>query len=1199
MNSELTRTGRDQATRAVAQDEFRTPLIIEAGAGTGKTALLVARVAAWCVGAGWELRKGSDEGMEAVARKVIEGVTAITFTEAAAAEMATRIGETLNGLAMGESPVGWIPGALIRELGDDETAARAAALCGEVHRLKVTTIHAFCQRVLAAHPFEVDLHPRFEIDADQTMLEALVDEVVLEALRELDRSPQRALWEQLAVDGVGPAKVAEALLILVESGAHPRDLERDPFDAATTDALIAGFRSDLGVLLDVDRRRLAEVKSLKVAGRTIEVLTSVAQRLDAGGPESSSTDLADAAAMLASATRTKIREWSRFDFKKGELKCLGEDVEAMAAAAGRLLTWLESLKGLDPHAFGIARELLLHLFGEVERRRGVRGIATYGDLLSKTARLFDEHESICAAERRGMDQLLVDEFQDTDDVQCRIVRRLALEGPEGECPGLFVVGDPKQSIYSWRSADLAAYDAFVDEIEARGGEKHPLTNNFRSVKPILDEVERVVEPVMEREHGFQPAFEALDATGSNVTSPGFDHQPWSAVEHWICWCPDEDGVLEAKGQKRSEMTALEGWAIAADIRRLHDEAKVAFGDVAVLLRATTAQRDLLEAFRELDVPFEVAREREFFRQREIIEAAALVRAIIEPADALALLTVVRSDAVGVPDAALAPLWDAGLPSAAAALDGEDTTALDRIRRLVIQVAGPVGDEPGVELLPAWPQVLIEAMGSLAELRWSMREDPPDVFVERLRTLWLAEVSAGARHLGRFRQGRLDGFFTDLEATLSRGRDGTAELARFLRRSVGEGRESPSASEPDRESDAVHVMTIYGAKGLDFEHVYLAQIHKKTGSFGVPAAVLRRVGGVAELQLFGWPSPGFGAAEQRRQLQARAEQVRLLYVAMTRAKQRLVVSGGWNAPGREIDPLDADTMAALVARRGDPEVIGSLLERELDREADREPGVTWVIPALGEDPRSDGCDDLEQRSSKSFDPASPKIAAVDSSVIGEARRFAAERMQAKWSQAASDAAHRSRARRETEVDEEASSLQAPVRRGAAAAVGTSIHHLLETLDLGNDLTSQVEERQSAVIDDAVKDLDSDAAREATVRLEAMLDRLGESACMARLAELGPLVAARELEVFLKPTGDDGTSVISGAIDLVYTDPGDGRLVVADYKTDAVETESEIAERVERYRPQLETYARALKQALGLDHTPHTELWFLHPDRIVRF
>ena len=132
---------------------------------------------------------------------------------------------------MGVRPVGWIPGEVIAGLEDEEIAVRAQALCGEVHRLQVTTIHAFCQRVLTAHPFEAGLHPRFEIDADGDVLEALVDEVVLEALRNLEDSATRDAWEALAARGKGPVEVASALRSLVEAGARPTDLERDPFDA--------------------------------------------------------------------------------------------------------------------------------------------------------------------------------------------------------------------------------------------------------------------------------------------------------------------------------------------------------------------------------------------------------------------------------------------------------------------------------------------------------------------------------------------------------------------------------------------------------------------------------------------------------------------------------------------------------------------------------------------------------------------------------------------------------------------------------------------------------------------------------------------------------------------------------------------------------------------------------------------------------
>lgn len=1183
----------DQATRALAQNEFARPLIVEAGAGTGKTALLVARVAAWCVGAGWERHAFDADERSAVARRVIEGVVAITFTEAAAAEMATRIGAALTGLARGDQPIGWVAGGALAEIDAAEIAARASALGGEIHRLSVTTIHAYCQRVLAAHPFEANLHPQFEIDADKSVVENLVDEVVEEALRGLDDDPQREAWERLAARFVGPAMVADALRCLIDAGADAGDLRRDPFDRASAarftaeleGALADFFSAEAGLLVAVPRNRMTE--------DTRAALAVIAEKLDSLGSRAGFEVLQETLSWLEDKQFERLRSWSRGVFTTGEATALDDAADELTGPAARLVELAGSLINTDLDGFRAARELLAELMDEVERRRMARGIVTFSDLLSRTAELFENNDEICGAERRRIEQLLVDEFQDTDDVQCRIVDRLALHGGGEERPGLFIVGDPKQSIYAWRSADLAAYDEFKDRVLDSGGVLGPLTRNFRSVQPILDEVTRVVEPVMHREPGIQPSFEALEATDERRRSPGFEYLPWSAVEHWVCWHVNSDGVLWSSKQKTAEIVALEARAIAADVRRLHDEAGVRYGDVAVLLRATTAQGDLLEAFREAGVPFDVAREREYFHQREIIEAAALVRAILEPTDTLALLTVIRSDAVGVPDAALAPLWDAGFPAAAAVLGGAVDAEKFRLNGVISRALPMVEAAPGSEVVPGWPDALAGAMESLAELRRSMREDPPDLFVERLRSLWLAEVSAGARHLGRFRQARLDGFFADLERVLTRSSGTGAELGRFLRRAVEEGREAPTTSEPDRDADAVHVMTIYGAKGLDFEHVYLAQIHKRTGGFGTAAAVVRRLDDRAELSLFGWSSPAFVRAEQLRDRQTRAERVRLLYVAMTRAKQRLVVSGGWAEPGELVEAIEADTLAKLIAHRADPEHLVNLIERGVDREAGGDPCVSWYLPALAGDLRAPM--GVREAAATTADRV---VVARDAKVIAEAREAAVRRMRSGWTEAASGAAHRLSRRLETEIDGENPTEARSSRPGVAATVGTAIHHLLEGLDLSEDLEAQVSERAEAVIAGAVSELDRVAAGEATLRLEKLLGGMCRGGILERLAGLAPVIVARELPVFLRPEEDDGTSVISGAVDLVYRDPGDGRLVIADYKTDRVESEAEIAGRVERYRPQLETYARAVEEALALGYRPRAELWFLEVDRIVR-
>jgi ATP-dependent exoDNAse (exonuclease V) beta subunit len=159
-------------------------------------------------------------------------------------------------------------------------------------------------------------------------------------------------------------------------------------------------------------------------------------------------------------------------------------------------------------------------------------------------------------------------------------------------------------------------------------------------------------------------------------------------------------------------------------------------------------------------------------------------------------------------------------------------------------------------------------------------------------------------------------------------------------------------------------------------------------------------------------------------------------------------------------------------------------------------------------------------------------------------------------------------------------------------------MLETLVLDRDLDDQIETARARLTEDVASELGPDELSRAVDRLGGLLDVISTGRCLARLAELAPSVVARELDVVARPPTDDGTSVVSGAVDLVYTDPEDGRLVIADYKTDTVGTEAEIAERCGRYQPQLETYGRALEKALGLDHPPHLELWFLSVDRVVR-
>ena len=1179
----------DERSRRLAQSEFDHPVVVVAGAGTGKTALLVARVAAWCVGPGWERHAEDGIDRQAAARRVIERVVAITFTEAAAAEMARKIGEAFLDLAADRTPVGWDPEPGVVAADAGEIARRGRALSEESHRLVVSTIHAFCQRLLATYPLEAGLHPRFEVDADGSRIEKLAEEAVEEALRGLAEDPTGESWERLAVEGVSPDQLVEALVQLIEAGAAPGLFGDDPFSdsevvAGRLRSAVADFRTAVGDRLDGLK---AEVIAL-----TRDVATQLEVVAADGATVPSMEELTAAAAAVDPRVVARLKDWSRLKFNKTERKRLDDAVHQVAAASGRLAAVLEPLMEPRRDQLAAARAVVGPLLETVEKRRIAMGLVTFSDLLRRAEALLATSPGVRREVVAGIDHLLVDEFQDTDDVQCRLVEWLALSGDPATRPSLFIVGDPKQSIYAWRSADLAAYDAFVERVVAAGGVTVDLVRNFRSVTPILDEVERLVAPVMREEQGIQPAFQRLEATDERRDVAGIDRDGWKTVEHWVAWPMGEDGVGPEKGNSDRVTTALEAGALAADIRRLHDEGAIErWGDVAVLLRVTTSQEELLAAFREAGIPYEVARERDYYRQREVVEVAALIRSVLEPTDALALLTVVRSDVVGVPDAALAPLWDAGFPNRMARLTGPGSAAADAVRTCIetARAATPTG-LPGSDELPEWGTSLQAAVEIMAELRRSVREDPPDVFVEKVRTLWLAEVTAAARYLGAFRRARVDRFLTDLEETLLSGEGGDAELARFLRLAVEQGKESRVPVPPDLETDAVHVMTIHRAKGLDFEHVYVAQIHKGgRGGGNRDVATVRSIDEHPEYRLFGWPTPGFQAAEWEQEQKTRAELVRLLYVATTRARKRLVISGGWIDAGKEVPPEGARDFANLLGRRLEPEAVALQKAAATVRQEDAAPHVLRVMPVYGDPPQpaatgSDGSSEFSL----------PEAALLRAAKLTDARRAAAERMAHPVFRSASAEAH-DRLRR-AEAEEAPTAGEGASDRGLAMALGTAVHEMLETLDLASALAPQVARHRAHIVAELESMFDGDDAGR---RADGLLASIAEGTCLARLEEIAGKVVARELPVMLwsEEPGGPG-AVVSGIVDLVYRDPDDGRVVVADYKTDHLEGEGDLAERTALYEPQVRIYAEALLDALDLDHEPHVELWFLAVDRIAR-
>jgi ATP-dependent helicase/nuclease subunit A len=1178
----------DADARRLAQTCFDRPLLLEAGAGTGKTAALVTRAVVWAVGPGWELAR-RDRGEAEAAAAALAGVVAITFTEAAAAEMATRIARDLATLAAGETPAAYFGEAPLPP--PDVRAARARALIGALDHLTVRTIHAFCRRLLAAHPLEAGLHPELEIDADAVRADAIARDVIEARLAWASGVGLDADLAALADAGIGPKALHAALTKLLEEGAREDDLAEELLGPRVASELAAELAALANAILAIEGRRL-EGSAAKKGAATCARLRLLAQSV-AARPAGSHTlaDLEALALPSLDVALATLGKWAKGDLGKAERECFGERGGEIAAAARALREGLQHLQRIDAAALSAARRVIQALLAECARRMRAAGVATFGALLRDAHRLLTERADVAALVRGEIRQLLVDEFQDTDALQCELIEALAFG--EGARPALFLVGDPKQSIYGWRNADLAAYQGMRDRVVEQGGRVAELVVNRRSLPAVLDEVDRLIAPVMVEARGLQAAHRPLEPHPERVAraAPG---EP--AVEHWLSFARAPDGQIAAKNPV-GRANRLEAAALARDLLRLRARGEQ-LGGVGVLLRTTSGFEPVLSALRRAGIPFVVERETKHGERRELVEARAFLRCVLDPHDQLALVAALRAPAVGLPDAALVPLWQRGFPRLVAELDGADPVRLAALRDVVHAAAEAMPRVPGAEWLAGFEAAALAFLRGLAELRQCFASASPERFVERLREVWLLEAAEAARFLGAHRVASVDRLLRDLVAALEDADGSAASLLSALRRSGTIAREHEEGRPRALAGDAVQVMTIHRAKGLEFEHVYLLQGHREDPLRGAPEKETRihRGRGRRAFELLDMPSPGAWRAGAEQRVVEKCERVRLLYVAATRARERLVISWSRKA-GAAPEPDAARSFADLLTSRGDPHRKANEAIRAggpiLDAHGVRWRALDWEAAAPL--PRA-------LSAARAVDAARVER---DDRALARARAAAAASESLAWHATASELAHAAQDEREPALAREDEGAEEPTlaldrepasrERRVAMAAGTAVHAALERADFAHEASALAAhgEREIARTLAALQPADERAAAERRAR--AIWLGVCAGPLLARLRALGPRILARELPVLLDPRElppGDGAPVgfVSGAIDLLYQNER-GEVVVADYKTDDASDAEELREKAAHYAPQGAAYTRAVQRALGLDAKPRFELWFL--------
>ncbi|MGE0022552.1 MAG: double-strand break repair helicase AddA, partial [Hyphomicrobium sp.] len=886
IETELTRTKRRQAEAA----DPTASVWVSANAGTGKTHVLTMRV----------LRL-------LLAGTPPERILCLTYTKAAAAEMSKRVFDSLSRWVMLPEP------NLERTLLDflrREPAAAEVALARTLFTratetpggLSVQTIHAFAERLLQRFPLEAGVTPGFAILDEETskkLMREAIDDVVGRAARDRASPLGRALEAAIryAADDRFDDILADALR------------QRDWLEAASAmglDTVESLLRRHFGVRDGITRAAIgAEAATLLSPHDLMHV-----RDLLLGGTKSDADLAGKISAVLAAATdraRTEALAIALLT-KEGEprkklvAKARGEtnpEVEpVLARAQARFLAlWAEQQGATLVEATMALTRLAAAVEARYADAKVRRAALDFDDLIARTKALLADRGSaewVLFKLDNGLDHILVDESQDTSPSQWRVVEALANEffagtgAREDVVRTLFAVGDEKQSIYSFQGAAPEMFSAmgsrFQDLGKAAGVSWRdvPLTLSFRTVAPILDAVDRVFADPL-RTPGVTPSAHAVKRAGQGGLVEIWPTEKHEELAPTDAWSPLDEPSAEPPVIRLANRIAdtIKGWL--ADREELASAGRpIQPGDILVLVRKRAPfAAPMVQALKARGIPVAGADRMRLTEQIAVQDLLSLGDFLTLPEDDLALAEVLKSPIFGLDDADLTDLAFWGRTEAREERKGTLWKAL-------------------LEKSKENPRY-VEAATTLRRWRKAADFRPPFEFFADL----LDRDRVRARLIARLGPDAADPLDEFLNLALTYDDGAPPSLAGFLA-FMREG-ERDIKRDMEHGRNEVRVMTVHGAKGLEAPIVVLPD----TASAGSAASQGGRPLKLDDIERpegtpapFVWPVKGatnhhrLREARDTMRRREREEANRLLYVAMTRARDRLYVAGFENRKGIE-------------------------------------------------------------------------------------------------------------------------------------------------------------------------------------------------------------------------------------------------------------------------------------------------------------
>ena len=1124
---------QDAQDRTLAEITFDRNVVVVAGAGTGKTTLLVNRL------------------VHALLREpgaiAITELVALTFTNKAASEMKIRLRERLTALvAAGQGESGAVESGAVQlsalreryHLSSEQIAARAGAALHDLEKAQIGTLHSFAAHLLRLYPIESGVDPGFQEDDGLRFKEHFEEQWEFWLSSELGaKGRDHARWRRL---------LGELELESIRDLARALCSELVPLEALSLDAsaqeLPTPLRTWLGekheqaraLLSAHDRQKRRKAESMLAAAINV---FSVIHRHGVEGLSSLEGQDAD---VLGRDTGGPPAGWGDEEFAKAK---------SLIDAAKKILT-------TDHDLFG---DLMFILTPFVRKVRAVflqEGWISFDGLLARARSLVRDHPAVRERLKQEYKAVLVDEFQDTDPIQYEIV--LYLSERAGRCgrtwqeidlaPGkLFIVGDPKQSIYAFRRADIEAFDRVIDKIRTSGGVVYELATNFRSNGEVLRVFNALFDRLLRPEENVQPRNVTLLSSPNRqagVTHPG--------VELRLVQAERDEEDRDAAAATRMEAETLARWLkeelLAGEtLTDTHGRVTPLLpGHVALLFRTLTQAQAYLEALNRYQVPYVTDGEKHFYRRQEVIDLVNILRVVDNPHDTIALVGVLRSSLGGVTDREIYELRLRG--------------ALDYRRR---------------ECLSGWSSPRAHALDHLyqqfIDLSRSMPRRPlPEALDLLFAHLPILELAAASAH------------GEQAMANLVKVRDLAGELADrpsltltgFVDLMIARLEELPEETESalrEESLDAVRVLTIHKAKGLEFPVVVLPGLHhgKRSGNADPPVSQ-DWSSGLQGMSIGGHCSLGAVVASEKRLARETAEARRVFYVGMTRARERVILSGG--LPARESKgaflELVREAVGENIAKRGQATVsVGDACLSQA------------VITAADQVPRT-----------RTKGRAALRPPGNWSTVVG---RW--EERERTWAAACSSRTHLTPA---LLVEEERRNVQADSpgwdsgrRAGGtelSSLIGTLTHRVLERWDFADD-PRRLSDCIQAVCMSGVPSEWADQRGELTQEVEGILQVFRTSSACDELRRASILGREVPFTIPWAPStsppprssalrSQNRLCVMDGFIDLVYQ--LNGETWIADYKTDRALGEA-LASRVALYRLQTEVYAHAVAQCLGLE------------------